>query len=74
MNRAIDATLRAFSWADLEALIRAAGLMRPHRYLRKARQLARQAIAEWPGLLVDAPQWVRRAVTERLHGGVALTA
>ena len=74
VNRAIDKTLRALSWTDLEALLRTAQLSRVPDHLRRARELVKQAKADWPKLLVDAPPAVRRAVTERLAGGVALAA
>ncbi|NYT81043.1 HipA domain-containing protein [Alcaligenaceae bacterium] len=74
VNRSIDAKLRAFGWADLEALCRSAGLLRPMRYVALARRLLRRAQAEWPRLLNDAPPAVRESVLERLNGGVALAA
>ncbi|MEO3692767.1 type II toxin-antitoxin system HipA family toxin [Roseateles paludis] len=75
-NRAIDARLRAFSMADLETLLRAARLpqRRLTQLLRAAREAVAQARAEWPALLQDAPAAVRRTVSERLAGGVALVA
>jgi serine/threonine-protein kinase HipA len=42
--------------------------------LRIARQLVRQAQADWPALLQEVPPAVRAAVSERLAGGVALAA
>ncbi|WP_326542507.1 type II toxin-antitoxin system HipA family toxin [Pseudorhodoferax sp.] len=74
VNRAIDARLRAFGWDQLEALLKAARLLRVPNLLRIARQLVRQARAEWPALLREAPPAVRDAVAERLAGGVALAA
>lgn len=74
VNRAIDAKLKAFGWDDMEALCRSAGLLRPTRYVALARRLLRQAQADWPRLLKDAPPTVRASVLERLNGGVALTA
>lgn len=74
-NRAIDARLRAFSMADLEALLRSARLpqRRLTQLLRVAREAVAQARAEWPALLQDAPEAVRRTVSARLAGGVALS-
>lgn len=74
VNRAIDTRLRGFGWDQLEAMLKAARLLRVPNLLRIARQLVRQAQAEWPALLQDAPPAVRAAVTERLAGGVALAA
>jgi len=76
VNRAIDARLRAFDWAALDALLRAAGLLRPARLLAIARDTVRQAKAEWPALLDDeaTPASVRRCVRARLAGGTALAA
>ena len=76
VNRAIDAKLRGFGWAALEALLRDAGLLRPARLLAIARDTVRQARAEWPALLADEaiPPAVRRCVQARLDRGVALAA
>ncbi len=73
VNRANDRTLRSFGWADLEKLLRDARLLRVGRYLSLAKELVRQAQAEWPALLKEAPGSVQRSVGERLAGGVALT-
>ncbi|KQP36289.1 type II toxin-antitoxin system HipA family toxin [Pseudorhodoferax sp. Leaf274] len=72
VNRAIDTRLRAFGWDQLEAMLKAARLLRVPNLLRIARQLVRQAQADWPALLREAPPAVHGAVTERLAGGVAL--
>ncbi|MDO9434848.1 type II toxin-antitoxin system HipA family toxin [Hydrogenophaga sp.] len=74
VNRAIDHTLRAFTWAQLESLIEGAGLLRKSVVLRHCKALVKAAQADWPALLLDAPTNVREEVTARLHGGVALTA
>lgn len=73
VNRAIDSRLRAFDWDALEALLKQAKLSRVPNHIRLAKGLVRQAQSEWPVLLHDAPPAVRRTVTERLRGGVALT-
>jgi len=73
-NRAIDTRLRAFGWSDLETLLHRAHLPRVGRLLQIARAVVAQAQADWPALLREAPPSVARAVTERLHGGVALSA
>jgi serine/threonine-protein kinase HipA len=73
VNRAIDATLSAFDWPALDELLRAAGLLRPARLIAIAKETVRQAQADWPALLRDAPPSVARSVESRLAGGVALT-
>ena len=72
INRAIDATLRAFDIHELEALLKAAGLQRVSRLVSIAKQTVKLAQADWPGVLKASPPSVTRAVTERLHSGVAL--
>lgn len=72
VNRAIDTTLSAFSWADMESLLKAAGLMRVPRYLAWAREATAMAQAQWPALLEQAPPAMRNVVLTRLQGGVAL--
>ena len=73
MNRAIDKTLKAFGWSDMEALARSAGLLRVPRHMALLRDTVRQAQATWPALLQSAPATMRTAVLERLGRGVALT-
>ena len=72
INRAIDTTLRAFDIHQLEALFKAAGLQRVSRLVSIAKQTVKQAQADWPNVLKNAPPSVSRAVTERLGGGVTL--
>lgn len=74
INRAIDARLRAFTWAQLESLLESAGLLRRSVVLRHCKALVQAAQADWPALLADAPLNVREEVAARLRGGVALTA
>ncbi len=73
INRAIDKTLRAFTWDDLSALLKQAGLLRHSAILRKCKDMVRVAQSDWPVLLKDAPPAVRRSVLERLKGGVSLS-
>ena len=73
MNRAIDNTLRELTWADMEGLMKSAGLLRVPRHLALLRDVVKQARSQWPALLQGAPGPVRSVVTERLAGGVALT-
>jgi serine/threonine-protein kinase HipA len=73
INRAVDKTLRTFTWADFSALLKQAGLLRHSSILRKCKELMRVAQSDWPALLKDAPLAVRRSVQERLNGGVALS-
>lgn len=72
VNRAIDQTLRAFGWADMEALLKSAGLLRVPRHLALLRDTVATARQEWPRLLQDAPASMRAVVAQRLAGGVAL--
>ena len=72
INRAIDATLRAFDFHQLEALLKAAGLQRASRLVSIAKQTVKLAQADWPAVLENVPPSVKRAVTERLGGGVVL--
>jgi serine/threonine-protein kinase HipA len=72
INRAIDATLRAFGFNQLEALLKTAGLQRVSRLVSIAKQTVKLAQADWPAVLENAPPGVKRAVTERLEGGVML--
>jgi serine/threonine-protein kinase HipA len=72
INRAIDATLRAFDLNQLEALLKSAGLQRVSRLLSIAKQTVKLAQADWPEVLENAPPSVNRTVTERLGGGVTL--
>jgi serine/threonine-protein kinase HipA len=72
LNRAIDTTVRRFSWDDLDSLLQRARVPRRSRLLQVARTTVKQAQAAWPALLGEAPSNVRDAVTERLNGGVEL--
>jgi serine/threonine-protein kinase HipA len=72
VNRAIDRSMQALDWDGLQALIQAAGLLRAPRHLALLRDLVRRAQADWPALLADAPEAMRRTVQARLAGGVAL--
>ena len=72
VNRAIDRTLRAFTWADLQALLKAAGLLRVPRHLALLRDVVRLAQADWPQLLHTAPPAMQRTVLQRLQGATAL--
>ena len=64
--------MRALSWADVEALIKSAGLLRAPRHVALLKDVVRRAQAEWPALLRDAPLAMRETVLARLAGGVAL--
>ncbi|WP_342114210.1 hypothetical protein [Pseudoduganella sp. OTU4001] len=72
MNRAIDKTVRTFTWDDLDALLERAKVLRRGRILQVARSVVARAKADWPALLKDAPENMRNAIAERLAGGVAL--
>lgn len=47
-------------------------MRRRGRILQVAKGVAAKAKADWPELLGDAPGSMRRAISERLAGGVAL--
>jgi serine/threonine-protein kinase HipA len=72
INRSIDGQVRAFTWSDLDDLLRRADVPRRSRLIQVAKKLVRQAQADWPALLKAAPDNMRSAVSERLEGGVAL--
>jgi serine/threonine-protein kinase HipA len=72
INRAIDKTVRAFTWDDLDALLEKAKVTRRSRALQLAKRVAAKAVADWPALLKGAPENMQRAISERLAGGVAL--
>ncbi len=72
-NRGIDKRLRKYSWDDLEALVRRAGVTRVSRVLQQARSTVKLAKERWPEILESAPQSVRLSVNERLSGGLTLT-
>jgi serine/threonine-protein kinase HipA len=73
VNRAIDRTLCAFGWGDMEGLLKSAGLLRVPRHLTLLRETVALARREWPHLLQQgAPASMRSVVEQRLAGGVAL--
>jgi serine/threonine-protein kinase HipA len=72
VNRAIDAKVRAFTWDDLDGLLRLADIPRRSRLVQVAKQTVKQAKADWPAILSGAPENVRQEVMERLGGGVRL--
>lgn len=72
VNRHVDEMLGALTWDALEAIMHAAKLKRVSRVLSAARDTVKLARAEWPAILKDAPDNVRRSVTARLGGGVAI--
>lgn len=73
VNRAIDATLKAFSWDDLTTLLKLAQVPRASRLMQVARATVNAAQKAWPPLLEIAPASMRATVQARLRGGVALT-
>lgn len=74
INRAIDKTVRGFTWEDLDALLAKAKVMRRGRIVQVAKSVATKARQAWPELLEQAPTSMRRAITERLSGAVALAS
>ena len=73
INRAIDKTVRAFTWDDLDALLKNSNVLRRGRILQLAKSLVAKAKRDWPELLKGAPENMQRAIAERLAGGLALT-
>lgn len=74
INRAIDKTVREFTWDDLDALLAKARVMRRGRIVQVAKSVVTKARQTWPELIEQAPTSMRRAIAERLSGGVALAA
>ena len=72
VNRAIDKTLRALTWDDMEGLMKSAGLLRVPRHMVLLRDVVKQAQADWPALLRDAPPAVQATVQQRLAGATML--
>ena len=72
VNKSIDAAMRQLDWDGMEALIKAAGLLRASRHIALLREVVAQAKAVWPALLRDAPGRMRPTIESRLGGGVAL--
>lgn len=76
VNRQIDMAVSTLTQADLMDALHAARLpLRRMGQLRRAiADAVAQAQADWPAILAEAPDNLRRAVQKRLEGGVALTA
>jgi serine/threonine-protein kinase HipA len=72
VNRAIDRALCSLDVPGLRSLLAAAGLARTPRLIQLAQQTVRDAQRAWPAILRDAPANVRKAITLRLKGAVAL--
>ncbi|MDO8713992.1 MAG: HipA domain-containing protein [Polynucleobacter sp.] len=72
LNRAIDHKVKELQWEGLEAILKAAGLLRAERKIAIAKELVLKAKDEWPEILKDAPDSVNESIAERLNGGVAL--
>jgi serine/threonine-protein kinase HipA len=74
INRAIDKTVRALTWNDLDALLERARVLRRGRILQVAKGVVAMAKADWPQLLKGAPENMQRSIAGRLAGGVALAS
>ncbi len=72
LNRKVDRVLSDLDWNGLRDLLHAAGVLRPTRLIRLAKETVAEAKAKWPRVLRDAPDNLRRSVEARLAGGVAL--
>lgn len=73
LNRAIDNTLHKLTWPELGGMLAQAGIVRHSRVLQIAKARVRQARAQWPAILRDAPPAMRREINRRLDGGLMLT-
>ena len=73
LNRKVDRTLSELDWTRLRALLVQARVPRAPRLVSIAKQTVQRAQDVWPEILKDAPANLRRSVTARLDGGVALT-
>lgn len=73
LNRAIDTTISALTWDELNALLKSAGILRSARIIQNAKSMVKLAIHQWPFELRAAPSRMRSEVMRRLHGGVALS-
>ncbi len=73
-NKAIDQRLKAFTWDELQELLRAADIPSHKRVLTQAKRLVARAKKTWPEVLETAPVAVREVVMERIKGAVALFA
>lgn len=74
VNRAIDSKLHSLTWENLQKMLSQAGIVRHSRIVQVAKTRIRQAQADWPQLLKDAPDAMRKEINRRLNGGLALTA
>lgn len=73
LNKAINAKLSVFTWKNFEDLLIAAEVVRRGRLLQVAKKTVAEAKKLWPPLLEHAPAAVRKAVLQRLNGGLAIT-
>jgi len=78
VNRAIDRTLRAFTWDQLGSLIERAGLLRKAVVLRHCRDLVKAARADWPAPMLVATIAVSavpkpKAIGTRMYSSRAAT-
>ncbi len=72
LNRRIDRTLSDLDWTALRALLDTADVPRASRLVQIAKETVKQAKANWPSILLDAPDNVRASIEGRLAGAVAL--
>ena len=73
LNRAIDPTMSALTWDELNILLKSAGMLRPARIVQNAKEIVKQAKDQWPLELRAAPARMRDEVTRRLQGGVVFS-
>jgi serine/threonine-protein kinase HipA len=72
VNRKIDRDVRAYTWDDLEALLRLARVTRVSHLMKVAKTTVQMAKDVWPSLLKEAPESVSRSIVQRLNGGVEI--
>src|SRR5699024_3461553 len=62
LNRAIDITMSALTWDELNILLKSAGMLRPARIVQNAKEIVKQAKDQWPLELRVAPARMRDEV------------
>jgi len=72
LNREIDRKLNAFTWDDMDSLLKAANVTRKSRLMKIAKDTVKKAKAVWPTILLQAPESVAICITARLNGGVEI--
>ena len=66
INRAADVKLRQWGEEQAAALAKAAGYLQFNRARKVVRDTMKMAAAEWPAMLAEAPEGVRKTISGRL--------